>query len=41
MENEKLFVGSGSDENGRIYNGYEIDGIIRFFYEDNGEELSE
>jgi hypothetical protein len=35
------FVGSGSDENGRIYNGFMEDGIVTYYYEDNDEEVTE
>jgi hypothetical protein len=33
------YLGTGSNDDGRIYNGYLTNGKIRYFYIDNLEEI--
>jgi len=35
------FLGHGIADNGKIYEGYEIDGKIQYFYVDNCKEILE
>ena len=35
------YLGTGSNEDGRIYNGYLINNEIKYFYMDNLEEVIE